>query len=74
VRGHAAASLAVPQLPNEVSRAGISVRKKSAALLQVVNIYSPKNTNDAIYLSNYATINVIDFATSATSATLPTMQ
>src|SRR6476646_9962966 len=54
------ASLAIPQLPIEVSRAGLSVRKKSAALLQVVNIYSPKNTLDAIYLSNYATINVID--------------
>ena len=54
------ASLAIPQLPIEVSRAGLLVRKKSAALLQVVNIYSPKNTLDAIYLSNYATINVID--------------
>src|SRR6266478_5838063 len=38
------ASLAIPQLPLEVSRVGLSVRKKSAALLQVVNIYSPKNT------------------------------
>jgi HAE1 family hydrophobic/amphiphilic exporter-1 len=54
------ASLALPQLPQEVSRAGILVRKKSAALLQVINIYSPKNTYDAVYLSNYATINVID--------------
>jgi HAE1 family hydrophobic/amphiphilic exporter-1 len=54
------ASLAIPQLPQEVSRAGLTVRKKSAALLQVINIYSPKNTYDAIYLSNYATINVID--------------
>src|SRR6516165_10286260 len=54
------ASLAIPQLPAEVSRAGLTVRKKSAALLQVINIYSPKNTYDAIYLSNYATINVID--------------
>ena len=54
------ASLAIPQLPDEVARAGLSVRKKSAALLQVINIYSPKNTYDAIYLSNYATINVID--------------
>ena len=53
-------SLATPQLPDEVSRAGITVRKKSAALLQVINIYSPKNTFDAVYLSNYATINVID--------------
>ncbi|MGC1447070.1 MAG: multidrug efflux RND transporter permease subunit [Xanthobacteraceae bacterium] len=54
------ASLAIPQLPDEVSRSGLSVRKKSAALLQVINLYSPKNTYDAIYLSNYAVINVID--------------
>ena len=54
------ASLATPQLPQEVSRAGLTIRKKSAALLQVITIYSPKNTFDAIYLSNYATINVID--------------
>ena len=54
------ASLAIPQLPAEVSHAGLTVRKKSAALLQVINIYSPKNTFDAVYLSNYATINIID--------------
>ncbi len=54
------ASLALAQLPDEVSHAGLSVRKKSAALLQVINIYSPKNTYDSIYLSNYATINIID--------------
>src|ERR1700734_117071 len=54
------ASLAIPQLPDEVSRSGLTVRKKSAALLQVINIYSPKNTYDAVFLSNYATINIID--------------
>jgi len=54
------ASLAIPQLPVEVSRSGLTVRKKSAALLQVINIFSPKNTYDAVYLSNYATINIID--------------
>jgi len=54
------ASLAVPQLPDEVSRQGLSVRKKSAALLQVVLLYSPKGTFDSLYLSNYGTINVID--------------
>src|SRR5271163_1019326 len=54
------ASLALAQLPDEVSHAGLSVRKKSAALLQVINIYSPKNTYDSVYLSNYATINIID--------------
>ena len=54
------ASLATSQLPQEVAHAGLTVRKKSAALLQVINIYSPKNSHDAVYLSNYATINVID--------------
>jgi hydrophobic/amphiphilic exporter-1 (mainly G- bacteria), HAE1 family len=53
-------SLATAQLPDEVSHAGLTVRKKSAALLQVINIYSPKNTYDAVFLSNYATINIID--------------
>jgi HAE1 family hydrophobic/amphiphilic exporter-1 len=54
------ASLAVPQLPQEVSRSGLTIRKKSAALLQVINLYSPNKTYDAVYLSNYATINLID--------------
>ncbi len=54
------ASLAMPLLPDEVTRTGLTIRKKSAALLQVINIYSPKNTYDAVYLSNYATINIID--------------
>src|SRR5262247_1818551 len=54
------ASLAVPQLPQEVSRTGLTIRKKSAALLQVITLYSPKNSYDSVYLSNYATINVID--------------
>src|SRR5258706_2683243 len=54
------ASLAIPQLPAEVSRQGLTIRKKSAALLQVVQLYSPKNTYDSIYLSNYTTINILD--------------
>src|SRR5881409_2853581 len=54
------ASLATPQLPPEVSRTGLTIRKKSAALLQVVTIYSPKKSYDSLYLSNYATINIID--------------
>src|SRR5213083_2239994 len=54
------ASLAIPQLPAEVSRNGLTIRKKSAALLQVISFYSPNSTYDAVYLSNYTTINVID--------------
>src|SRR5437660_4072416 len=54
------AQLATPLLPQEVQRQGLTIRKKSAALLQVIAVYSPKNTHDALYLSNYATINIID--------------
>src|SRR5438477_6600179 len=54
------ASLATPQLPQEVQRQGLIIRKKSAALLQIITIYSPKHTYDALYLNNYATINVLD--------------
>src|SRR6195256_649100 len=54
------AQLATPLLPAEVQRQGLVIRKKSAALLQVITIASPKNTHDALYLNNYATINVID--------------
>jgi HAE1 family hydrophobic/amphiphilic exporter-1 len=54
------AQLAVPQLPQEVQREGLTIRKKSAALLQVISIYSPKGTYDALFLNNYAVINVID--------------
>ena len=54
------AQLATPLLPQEVQRQGLTIRKKSAALLQIIAIYSPKNTHDALYLNNYATINVVD--------------
>ncbi len=54
------AQLATPLLPQEVQRQGLVIRKKSAALLQVINIYSPHNSHDALFLNNYATINVID--------------
>jgi HAE1 family hydrophobic/amphiphilic exporter-1 len=54
------AQLATPLLPQEVQRQGLVIRKKSAALLQIITITSPRHTHDALYLSNYATINVVD--------------
>src|ERR1044072_5927666 len=54
------AQLATPGLPLEGQRQGLGIRKKSAALLQIVTIISPKHSRDALYLSNYATINVVD--------------
>ena len=53
-------SLAQPQLPEEVTRQGLSVKKVSSALLQVIQLSSPNGTYDALFLSNYATINILD--------------
>ncbi len=54
------AALAEPQLPAEVTHQGLTIRKKSPALLQVIQVFSPKNTYNSVYLSNYATINLLD--------------
>jgi len=51
---------ATAQLPEEVKRAGVTVQKQSSALLQVITLVSPKGSYDSLFLSNYATINVID--------------
>jgi HAE1 family hydrophobic/amphiphilic exporter-1 len=53
-------SLSQPQLPEEVNREGITVEKKSPDILMVIDIYSPKGTYDSVFLSNYASINMID--------------
>ncbi len=53
-------SLAEPGLPEEVKRQGVAVLKKSTAMLQVVALYSPGGSYDDLFLSNYATISVID--------------
>ncbi len=53
-------NLAVAQLPSEVKQQGVNVKKKSSALLQVINLYSPNGTYDSLFLSNYATINILD--------------
>jgi multidrug efflux pump len=52
--------LAMPQLPQEVQRQGLTVKKKSPNILLVVNMYSPTGTRDQLYLSNYATIQIKD--------------
>ncbi len=53
-------SLAIPGLPQEVSQIGVSVRKQSSALLKVVAISSSDPAQDGLFLSNYATINLLD--------------
>ncbi len=52
--------IALSQLPPEVQRQGVTVKKKSSAMLAVVTLYSPKHTHDPLFMSNYVTINLLD--------------
>jgi hydrophobe/amphiphile efflux-1 (HAE1) family protein len=53
-------ALAEAKLPAEVRAQGVSTTKKSSAFLQVVALTSADGSYDQFYLSNYATINIID--------------
>jgi multidrug efflux pump subunit AcrB len=53
-------SLAQPILPDLVKRRGVSVKKKSPTVLMIVNLFSPDGSQDNLYLSNYATIQLRD--------------
>ncbi len=53
-------NIAFPTLPQEVQRNGVTVQKQSPSILMVIALRSPDERYDNIYLSNYATINVID--------------
>jgi multidrug efflux pump subunit AcrB len=52
--------VALSSLPEDVRRQGVTVKKKSSALLGVVAVYSPRHTHDPLYISNYVTINLLD--------------
>jgi len=53
-------SLALPVIPPLVQTEGINVRKMSPNTLMIVNLTSPDNRYDSIFLSNYATIYLKD--------------
>ena len=53
-------SSALSQLPQSVQSQGVTVQKKSTAILLFVTLTSPNETYDSLFLSNYATINIRD--------------
>ena len=53
-------SQAMPKLPEEVKRQGVTTEKTSTSMLMVISIYSPGGTYDSIFLSNYSSINLLD--------------
>ncbi|NKJ39388.1 multidrug efflux RND transporter permease subunit [Rhizobium sp. SG570] len=51
---------ALSQLPTEVQTLGVTVQKKSSSILQFVTLSSPDSRFDPLFMTNYATINVLD--------------
>jgi HAE1 family hydrophobic/amphiphilic exporter-1 len=56
-------SVALPRLPEEVQRLGVTVRKRSPDLMLVIHLISPDGSLTQQYISNYATINIKDVIT-----------
>jgi multidrug efflux pump len=53
-------SQALPKLPEEVRRLGVSTTKQSPDITMVVHLTSPDSRYDEIYLRNYASLQVKD--------------
>ncbi len=53
-------SSALSSLPQSVQTQGVTVQKRSTAILLFVTLTSPNVTYDSLFLSNYATINIRD--------------
>src|SRR6516162_5996644 len=53
-------SQALAALPRAVQDQGVIVQKKSTAILLIVTLTSPNGHYDSLYLSNYATINLVN--------------
>src|SRR6202789_2363563 len=51
---------ALSSLPQSVQSQGVTVQKRSTAILLFVTLTSPNATYDSLFLSNYATINIRD--------------
>ncbi|HJW05214.1 MAG TPA: efflux RND transporter permease subunit [Rhodanobacter sp.] len=51
---------ALPKLPEEVQRLGVTTQKSSPDLTMVVHLTSPDQRYDMLYLSNYARLHVKD--------------
>ena len=51
---------ALSRLPEDVQRLSVQVRKAIPSILMAVHLYSPDESRDTLYLSNYATLHVKD--------------
>jgi hydrophobe/amphiphile efflux-1 (HAE1) family protein len=53
-------AIAQPRLPADVRNIGVTVAKASPDLMMVVHLLSPDQSRDTLFISNYASVNVVD--------------
>jgi hydrophobe/amphiphile efflux-1 (HAE1) family protein len=53
-------AIALPLLPPEVQRQGVTVKKVSSAFLMAISLTATDGRYDDLFLNNYATINLVD--------------
>jgi len=53
-------NIALPRLPEDVRRTGVVVQKRSNDILLVVMLTSKNKDHNRLFLSNYATLNMLD--------------
>jgi multidrug efflux pump len=53
-------AIALPRLPDVVRQTGVVAQKRSTDILLVISLISIDPRYDTLYLSNYATINILD--------------
>ena len=53
-------NIALPILPPEVQRQGVTVKKVSSAFLMAISLTASDGRYDDLFLNNYATINLVD--------------
>ncbi|ACK49600.1 transporter, hydrophobe/amphiphile efflux-1 (HAE1) family [Methylocella silvestris BL2] len=51
---------AMAQLPQAVQSQGVTIQKKNTSILQIVTLDSPDGRYDSLFMSNYATINLVN--------------
>ncbi|TKK64244.1 multidrug efflux RND transporter permease subunit [Ilyomonas limi] len=54
------ASIAAPQLPSDVTRLGVTTRKRNPSLLMLVAMYSPNGSHGVPFVDNYTNLYVQD--------------
>lgn len=53
-------AIATPRLPEDVRRQGVTTKKQSTQIVQMIAFTSEDPSHDSLFLTNYATINIKD--------------